>query len=90
MTPSPPLLERADVRTSLDHIAKALVAEFAGRVPAAEVRRRVRAAADGFQQARVHHFVPILVQRRVRRELAEELARREARINGQPWSRRHA
>lgn len=50
----------------LESARRALVAEFAGSVPADEVERRFAALVAEFESAPVRSFVPVLVQRRTR------------------------
>jgi hypothetical protein len=55
-----------DEQRQLASVQKALVAEFAGRIPAEEVGQRFTALVAEFQAAPVRSFVPVLVQRRTR------------------------
>jgi hypothetical protein len=58
-----------DEARQLDSARRALVAEFAGRVPAEQVERRFSALVAEFETAPVRSFVPVLVQRRTREHL---------------------
>jgi len=55
-----------DEQRQLASVQKALVAEFAGRIPAETVEQRFSALVVEFQAAPVRSFVPVLVQRRTR------------------------
>ncbi len=55
-----------DEARQLESARRALVAEFAGTVPAEEVERRFSALVAEFRAAPVRSFVPVLVQRRTR------------------------
>ena len=58
-----------DETRQLDSARRALVKEFAGRVPAEEVEQRFSALVAEFETAPVRSFVPVLVQRRTREHL---------------------
>ena len=58
-----------DEQRQLESARRALVSEFAGRVPADEVERRFAELTAEFAGARVRGFVPVLVQRRARERL---------------------
>ena len=58
-----------DEHRQLESARRALVAEFAGRVPAADVEARFAELVEEFHAAPVRSFVPVLVQRRVRERL---------------------
>lgn len=58
-----------DEQRQLESARRALVAEFAGQVPADEVERRFTELAAEFEQAPVRGFVPVLVRRRAREVL---------------------
>lgn len=58
-----------DEQRQLDSARQALVAEFAGRVPADAVEQRFAELVAEFHAAPVRSFVPVLVQRRVRERL---------------------
>jgi hypothetical protein len=64
---------RVDIAEQLRHLESRLLAE-AGGDPAAEtaVRRLLDASCARFATARVRQFVPILVERDVRRRLRDE------------------
>lgn len=70
---APSRANQVDVDEQLRRLALRLLAEFGGD-PAAEsaVRRHLDASFAVFATARVRQFVPILVERDVRRRLREE------------------
>jgi hypothetical protein len=62
-----------EVRYEHEAIARvldALEAEFAGRVPAGTVGDTVAAVQEGFRDAKVREFVPLMVERRAHARLA--------------------
>ena len=63
-----------DEARQLESARRALVAEFAGQVPADVIERRFSAFVVEFEGAPVRSFVPVLVQRRTR-ELLRTAAR---------------
>lgn len=65
---------QTDERTQVSHVADALVAQFAGRVPAEDVRGRVAAELERFSGARIRTYLPVLLQRRVARDLRDTTA----------------
>ena len=72
------LLERADLHHEIAHLEDTLVTEFASTVPEKVVLACVRNAVDSLGDTRVHHFVPIFVERLARRELAWWIAAKKA------------
>ncbi len=58
-----------DETRQLDTVRRALVEEFAGRVPSVVVDARFAAIVGAFEGAPIRTFVPVLAQRQVRREL---------------------
>lgn len=58
-----------DETRQLDSARRALVAEFAGQIPAEQVEQRFADLVREFQAAPVRSFVPVLVQRRARQHL---------------------
>jgi hypothetical protein len=57
------------VEQQVANVADRLVDDFAGQVDDLEVRTLVSEAYSGYSQARVTQFVPMLVDRTVRRTL---------------------
>ena len=55
-----------DEQRQLESARKALMAEFAGRVPEEEVDQRFTELVGEFAGAPVRSFVPVLVRRRAR------------------------
>jgi hypothetical protein len=68
--PEDPDREAADI----ERVTARLVDEFAGRVEPGRVRREVELALDDLRDATVRHYVPLLVERRVRRLLCGRAA----------------
>jgi hypothetical protein len=60
----------AELRHQFDRFTEQLVDEFQGRVAPEEVELRARAKLNQFQEARVLVFLPLLVYRYTREELA--------------------
>jgi hypothetical protein len=60
-----------DEQRQLDAARRDLVAEFADRVPEAEVTARFDEIAREFAEAPVRTFVPVLVGRQARQRLRE-------------------
>ncbi len=58
-------------RQALNHIEEALAARFPG-VPRAALAQHVNQAHARFARARIRDFVPVFVEREVRRVLAAE------------------
>ncbi|HVM28634.1 MAG TPA: hypothetical protein VM433_13315 [Mycobacteriales bacterium] len=58
-----------DEQRQLDAARRDLVAEFADRVPEAEITARFEEIAASYQGATVRSFVPVLVGRAVRERL---------------------
>lgn len=58
-----------DEHRQLDSARRALVAEFAGQVPADQVEQRFAAIVQEYRAAPVRSFVPVLVQRQARQHL---------------------
>jgi hypothetical protein len=58
-----------DEQRQLESARKALLTEFAGRVPADQVERRFADLVAEFEGAPVRTFVPVLVRRRAREQL---------------------
>ena len=58
-----------DEQRQLESARKALVTEFAGRVPEDQVQQRFAALVAEFEGAPVRSFVPVLVRRRAREQL---------------------
>jgi hypothetical protein len=58
-----------DEQRQLESARKALVTEFAGRVPEDHVQERFAALVAEFEGAPVRSFVPVLVRRRAREQL---------------------
>lgn len=57
--------------SEMERVTARLVAELAGRIEPARVRREVERAASELQDATVRRYVPLLVERRVRRTLRQ-------------------
>lgn len=55
----------------IERVTARLVEELAGRVEPVRIRREVERAADELTGATVRHYVPLLVERRVRRLLRD-------------------
>lgn len=71
----PPLVrsdrfERGALDVQLRHVEQRLVRELAPEVGEALVVECVHESAREFEDARVHHFVPILVERLARQRIA--------------------
>jgi hypothetical protein len=69
-----PTVESLESRNLAEHLAdleSRLVAEYAGRpgIPESEIHSRFAAAYARFSTARIHAYIPILVERAVRAEL---------------------
>ena len=58
-----------DEQRQLESARRALVSEFAGRVPEDEVEQRFSALVSQFEGAPVRSFVPVLVRRQAREQL---------------------
>ena len=58
-----------DEQRQLESARRALVTEFAGRVPEDQVDRRFTELVSEFAGAPVRGFVPVLVRRRAREQL---------------------
>jgi hypothetical protein len=58
-----------DEQRQLESARKALVSEFAGRVPEEQVERRFTELVGQFEGAPVRSFVPVLVRRQAREQL---------------------
>jgi hypothetical protein len=58
-----------DEQRQLESARKALVSEFAGRLPEAEVAARFGEIVEEFQAAPIRGFVPVLAQRMTRERL---------------------
>ncbi len=58
-------------RQALNHVEEALAARFPG-VPRAAVTQHVNEAHARFARARIRDFVPVFVEREVRRQLAAQ------------------
>ena len=69
-------LDRA-VEAQVARVTDRLIADFAGELPDTVVRTAVTQAYAAYERARVTQFVPVLVDRAVRRELS---ARRRAGV----------
>jgi hypothetical protein len=65
-------------------VKRSLVAEYGERLPVAIVLAAVDDAARSYRNARVTHFVPVLVARRARQELACLPADYQPNDRGQP------
>jgi len=65
--PGDPDAEAAEI----ERVTSRLVAELGGRVGPARVRREVDAAVGELRHATVRRYVPLLVERRVRRSLRD-------------------
>ncbi len=63
-----------DEARQLESARRALVAEFAGSVPAEAVEERFSTLVAEFESAPVRSFVPVLVQRRTRELLRSTAA----------------
>jgi hypothetical protein len=57
----------------IERVTARLVAELAGRVEAARVQREVETTAEELSDATVRRFVPLLIERRVRRSLRDSV-----------------
>jgi hypothetical protein len=69
-----PTIENLESKRLAEHLAaleSRLVAEYAGRagITESEIHSRFTAACARFSTARIHAYVPILVERAVRAEL---------------------
>jgi hypothetical protein len=58
-----------DEQRQLESARKALVSEFAGQVPEAQVEQRFAELVGQFEGAPVRGFVPVLVRRQLREQL---------------------
>jgi hypothetical protein len=58
-----------DEQRQLESARKALVSEFAGRVPEDQVEQRFTELVGQFEGAPVRSFVPVLVRRQAREQL---------------------
>lgn len=63
------LFERADIRHQLDRVERRLLDEYVNVVDPDTVRRCVRDAEHALGHPRLHHFVPVLVERDARGRL---------------------
>jgi hypothetical protein len=61
--------ERSDVRRQLIRVEQRMLDEYAGIVDAETVQSCVREAEHALGHARLHHFVPVLVERDARRRI---------------------
>jgi hypothetical protein len=61
--------QHEDEQRQLESARKALLTEFAGRVPVDQVERRFADLVAEFEGAPVRTFVPVLVRRRAREQL---------------------
>jgi hypothetical protein len=59
-------MKQEDEQRQLESARRALVTEFAGRVPEDEVEQRFTELVTEFEGAPVRSFVPVLVRRRAR------------------------
>lgn len=57
------------VEKQVEHVTERLVHDFDGQVEGVVVRQLVQDAYSDFAQAKVQQFVPVLVDRSVRRQL---------------------
>jgi hypothetical protein len=58
-----------DEQRQLESARKALVSEFEGRLPEAEVAARFGEIVEEFESAPIRGFVPVLAQRKARERL---------------------
>jgi hypothetical protein len=63
---------QADEQRQIEAAREALVAEFAGRLPAEEVGQRFAEMVHDFDAAPIRGFVPVLAQRRARERLRSQ------------------
>jgi hypothetical protein len=73
-TPAPVMLERLDLEEELRRLEDGLVGEYAAVIPEDIVRDAVHDAVTAVGETRVHHFVPVLVERIARHDLTLWLA----------------
>jgi hypothetical protein len=66
--------DRGSEAADVERVTARLVDELAGRVGPLRVRREVDRAVEDLRDATVRHYVPLLVERRVRRSLCEKEA----------------
>ena len=65
------MLNNQDEKRQLDAVREDAVRELAGRLPAEAIQARFEAIVADFAQAPVRTYVPVLVRRRLRDELAK-------------------
>ncbi len=60
-----------DEQRQFDEVLRALVAEFDGRLPQAQVEASFAEIVRDFEAAPIRGFVPVLAQRRTREQLRQ-------------------
>ena len=66
------------VDLQIEHLEKKLLREFGQLLDPHDLHRLIESALGQFSEARVRHFVPVLVERLVRNELNASPSRRRA------------
>jgi hypothetical protein len=66
---------KAAEEAAIRQVIARMVAQFP-ELPAAEVERAVYGRYDSFDESSIRDFVPVLIERAIRRQLADERSRR--------------